>query len=425
MTQGADAKMSKKPQAQEIRDYVQQRAAALGLNPAVAIGLIEEMSSYNPRRTGKHVGLFGVRREEVKDLPGYLNDWKAQVNMGLLMLATHKKKSGTDIGALAEFLGASEKDQGYVRKAIRAYGRGGKYGGEVLDEEAINMTYQAFGSKGDAAADLKAMGAGNKASTTKAPTGSRSEQNAAYADNPNVRRYLDMIAAAEGVKHGYGTLFGNKEFADFSKHPNVRQSFTQTDGKKNVTTAAGKYQFIKPTWDGLARKLNLKDFSPRSQDIAAVELLRENGSLDDVLAGNYDAAVQKDGKTWASLPSSNYAQPKRSMDFVQSHLGQPLAANTGQATASIQPSQPAPPQPTAEQSHQQGMWDDGLLDGVMDDMVSELMRSEEEKQERKQRRDTLDERLNAVFEVDGFTFGDEGLTAKVSSFVDMVAKGDL
>lgn len=420
--------MSKKPQAQEVRDYVQQRAAALGLNPAPVIGLIEEMSSYNPKRTGKHVGLFGVRREEIKDVPAYLRDWKGQVNMGLLMLATHKKKSGTDIGALAEFLGASESDQGYVRKAIRAYGRGGKYGGEVLDEEAINMTYQAFGAQGDAAADIRAMGTGNRASTAKAPTGSRAEQNAAYADNPNVSRYLDMIAAAEGVKHGYGTLFGNKEFTDFSKHPNVRQSFTQTDGKKNVTTAAGKFQFIKPTWDGLAKKLNLKDFSPRSQDIAAVELLRQNGSLNDVLAGNYDTAVQKDGKTWASLPSSNYAQPKRSMDFVQKHLGSPVAPSTGKATqaaASIQPSQPAPQQPIAEQSQQQGMWDDGLLDSAMDDMVSDLMRSEEEKQERKQRRDTLDERLNAVFEVDGFTFGDEGLTAKVSSFVDMVAKGDL
>lgn len=130
--------------------------------------------------------------------------------------------------------------------------------------------------------------------------------------SPNVQKMLNLIANAEGVKHGYNTLFGNERLNDLSWHPNVKKEFTQTDGKKNVTTAAGRYQFLKDTWDGVAKQLGLKDFSPKNQDIAAVALLAQNGALPSVLKGDFKTAVQKSGSTWASLPSSPYAQPKRS-----------------------------------------------------------------------------------------------------------------
>lgn len=129
---------------------------------------------------------------------------------------------------------------------------------------------------------------------------------------PNVQKMLNLIASAEGVKHGYNTLFGNERLDDLSQHPNVKKEFTQTDGKKNATTAAGRYQFLKDTWDGVAKQLGLKDFSPKNQDIAAVALLAQNGALPSVLKGDFKTAVQKSGSTWASLPSSPYAQPKRS-----------------------------------------------------------------------------------------------------------------
>ncbi|MEX5742524.1 glycoside hydrolase family 104 protein, partial [Acinetobacter baumannii] len=130
--------------------------------------------------------------------------------------------------------------------------------------------------------------------------------------SPNVQKMLNLIANAEGVEHGYNTLFGNERLNDLSWHPNVKKEFTQTDGKKNVTTAAGRYQFLKDTWDGVAKQLGLKDFSPKNQDIAAVALLAQNGALPSVLKGDFKTAVQKSGSTWASLPSSPYAQPKRS-----------------------------------------------------------------------------------------------------------------
>lgn len=129
---------------------------------------------------------------------------------------------------------------------------------------------------------------------------------------PNVQKMLDLIANAEGVKYGYNTLFGNERLDDLSSHPNIKKQFKQTDGQVKNTTAAGRYQFLKDTWDGVANQLGLKDFSPKNQDIAAVALLAQNGALPSVLKGDFKTAVQKSGVTWASLPSSPYAQPKRS-----------------------------------------------------------------------------------------------------------------
>ena len=132
-------------------------------------------------------------------------------------------------------------------------------------------------------------------------------------NDPNARKMLDLIANAEGVKHGYNTGFGNERIASLGAHPNVRKEFTQTDGKKNVTTAAGRYQFLKSTWDGLAKRYGLKDFSPRNQDIAALALMAQKGAIKNVMSGDFEGAVNKLGGTWASLPSSPYAQPKKTM----------------------------------------------------------------------------------------------------------------
>lgn len=140
-------------------------------------------------------------------------------------------------------------------------------------------------------------------------------------NNPNTRRMLDLIASAEGVSHGYNTLFGNQRFDDLSSHPNIRKTFTQTDGKKNYTTAAGRYQFLNDTWNGLSRQYGLRDFSPQSQDIGAIALLDQIGALPYVLKGDFGTAIKKSGGTWASLPSSNYAQNKRSWNFINNQLG--------------------------------------------------------------------------------------------------------
>lgn len=148
--------------------------------------------------------------------------------------------------------------------------------------------------------------------------------------NQNVRKMLDLIARTEGVKHGYNTLFGNQRIGSLNAHPNIRKRFTQTDGRTNVTTAAGRYQFLYDTWNNVARQYGLKDFGAQNQDFGAVALIAGRGALNDVINGNWQSAIKKLGPEWASLPSSNYKQNKRSWDFVNSFLGGNSKQNTAQ-----------------------------------------------------------------------------------------------
>ncbi|HGL9559941.1 TPA: autolysin [Neisseria gonorrhoeae] len=96
-----------------------------------------------------------------------------------------------------------------------------------------------------------------------------------YVHNPQVRAFLDFIAASEGVKHGYQTAIGNYRITDFSRHPgnSVRRSFTRTDGSRSTSDASGRYQFMGYTWKGLAKQYSFTDFSPATQDKAAVALI--------------------------------------------------------------------------------------------------------------------------------------------------------
>lgn len=142
-----------------------------------------------------------------------------------------------------------------------------------------------------------------------------------WLENANVRKMLNLIAATEGVKHGYNTLFGNQRIDNLSSHPNIRKAFKQTDGKTNYTTAAGRYQFLNGTWNGLARQYGFRDFGARNQDLGAVALIAQRGAINDVINGNWQGAIKKLGPEWASLPTSRYAQNKRGWDFVNKHLG--------------------------------------------------------------------------------------------------------
>lgn len=143
----------------------------------------------------------------------------------------------------------------------------------------------------------------------------------------NEKAFLDMIAYAEGTigENGYRTLFGGGLFDSFADHPRKMFSFTNKRGEQLKTSAAGRYQFLARTWDELARRLSLSDFSPENQDKAALELVRERGALADVQAGRVTVAIAKCAKIWASLPGAGYAQPERKLTTLvaqfQSHGG--------------------------------------------------------------------------------------------------------
>lgn len=133
--------------------------------------------------------------------------------------------------------------------------------------------------------------------------------------NPNVQAMLRVIRAGEGTAgpNGYRTLFGGGLFESYADHP--RQAITRTMGGRSITsTAAGAYQFLASTWDETARLMKLPDFSPRSQDLGALGRIAARGALADVKAGQFDAAIKKIAREWASMPGSPYGQPVISWD---------------------------------------------------------------------------------------------------------------
>jgi muramidase (phage lysozyme) len=77
---------------------------------------------------------------------------------------------------------------------------------------------------------------------------------------------------------------------------------------KLSSTAAGRYQILKRTFDAYKKILNLPDFSPVSQDAIAKQLIRERLAIQDIEAGRVIEAIHKVSNIWASLPGAGYWQ---------------------------------------------------------------------------------------------------------------------
>ena len=122
-----------------------------------------------------------------------------------------------------------------------------------------------------------------------------------------------LLQAIAGSESGgkYNIRFDGKagsEFSDYSKHPDVDVVVPwREDGK--TSDAAGKYQFLGSTWNPIATKYGLPDFSPASQDkgawILAQRDYKEKTGRDlqgDLEAGKVDKAMNVLSTTWTSLP---------------------------------------------------------------------------------------------------------------------------
>lgn len=141
------------------------------------------------------------------------------------------------------------------------------------------------------------------------------------------RPLLDTIAYTEGTagagQDGYDILVGsglipgwNPDYT--SGHPNVKVFIESIN---NYSTAAGRYQFLYSTWEGLG----FKEFNRKNQDEAAYQLLRNLGIAITDPTQIFEVAQQqindnsinvnnnpkfleflnKTYQTWASLPNSS------------------------------------------------------------------------------------------------------------------------
>jgi muramidase (phage lysozyme) len=128
----------------------------------------------------------------------------------------------------------------------------------------------------------------------------RLKENRSLLVDPNVSAFLKAIADAEGGAYDfkYGAIKGKKNdpwrFSDSSTHPGP--------GAGGSTTAAGMYQITIATWRQHGGKMGLTDFSPATQDLLAVEILRSLRIIDKIRSGDVAGAIGPAARIWASLP---------------------------------------------------------------------------------------------------------------------------
>ncbi len=137
----------------------------------------------------------------------------------------------------------------------------------------------------------------------------------AALENNNVQAFLWTIRTCEGTtaKDGYYYLFGSNphndlRIHDLCDHPNIARPFG-----KQFSTAAGAYQILYKTWEEIEHKYKLPDFSPKSQDIACVDLISQRDCLQMLMDGEFHYAVNRCNTIWASLPGSPYGQPTKTI----------------------------------------------------------------------------------------------------------------
>lgn len=153
---------------------------------------------------------------------------------------------------------------------------------------------------------------------------------------PNESAFLDVISHAEGTDRApdpYRVCFGFKHtIVDLSEHPAVTGewkgeslAFLGPGYANSISTAAGRYQINKPSWETGQAALGLTDFMPASQDAWALWKLDKLGATGLIEAGLIHEAIIVCSGTWASLPGSPAGQPQQRLadliDLYTQHGG--------------------------------------------------------------------------------------------------------
>lgn len=119
----------------------------------------------------------------------------------------------------------------------------------------------------------------------------------------NIAAFLDTLAHAEGTpcfghKDGFNVIVGGETFNSYDDHPH---QLVWLPAYQIHSGAAGRYQFLMRTWDDLAERFYLPDFTPASQDLGAIHLIRQYKALELTHDGRIRDAIYACRKIWASL----------------------------------------------------------------------------------------------------------------------------
>jgi muramidase (phage lysozyme) len=137
----------------------------------------------------------------------------------------------------------------------------------------------------------------------------------------NVLAMIDVVAVSEiGPElmavsdDGYNVIVGSTPenpilFNDYSKHPRVYETAENS-------TAAGRSQWIWPTWKAMIARYEYNDFTPITQDRATIAKFRERGAMQAILAGKIEQAIVWCNHEWASFSSAGYGQHENKMAYL-------------------------------------------------------------------------------------------------------------
>lgn len=139
---------------------------------------------------------------------------------------------------------------------------------------------------------------------------------------------LDLIAWSEGTStspiskaNGYdvevSSVNGPAVFEGFSFHPfESKPAAVVRLVPQLLSTAAGRYQLLLRYYLAYKQQLNLPDFSPLSQDLIAIQQIKEKHAVALLQANAVQEGIEALAPVWASLPGNNYGQGGHSMQVL-------------------------------------------------------------------------------------------------------------
>lgn len=147
--------------------------------------------------------------------------------------------------------------------------------------------------------------------------------------------FLDMLAVSElgeqmladpASQDGYLVIVGSMPdklilAREYTDHPRRLIDLPSLGIK---SSAAGRYQFIRKTWDWARESLDLSSFRPINQDRAALFLIDYRKATQAIDSGDIEKAIHLCRKEWASLPGAGYGQNEHSLDHLMSAYSQSL-----------------------------------------------------------------------------------------------------
>ena len=144
----------------------------------------------------------------------------------------------------------------------------------------------------------------------------------AQAGGQNRCAFLDAIASSEIgpallaiTDDGYNCLVGSTPenpltFPSYAAPPDVFNAAMDS-------TAAGRYQVLNRYAAIYIKQLGLPDFGPVSQDLIALQQIRERQALPLIDVGDFSGAVSACSNIWASLPGNSYGQHVNALETLQ------------------------------------------------------------------------------------------------------------